>query len=61
MLCTIVIEVVGPSVEGLGNFVVKTERINPAAPGAVTGTQTYVSFLSSLLKAHGRGRGLHFC
>ncbi len=55
------IEVHGPETPGYGSFVVKTERINPAPPGAVTGQQTYLSFLSSLLRAQGRGSGVHFC
>jgi aspartate dehydrogenase len=55
------IEVHGPETPGYGSFIVKTERINPAPPGAVTGQQTYLSFLSSLLRAHGRGSGVHFC
>lgn len=55
------IEVLGPEIENLGYFSVKVERINPAVLGAVTGTQTYDSFLSSLLQAKGRGPGLHFC
>ena len=36
-------------------------RTNPAKHGAVTGSATYVSFLSSMLKAHGKGKGVHFC
>lgn len=42
-------------------FKVTTVRYNPAKPGAVTGNATYASFLSSLLLAHGRGNGVHFC
>jgi hypothetical protein len=38
-----------------------TRRYNPAAKGAVTGDATYASFMSSILDAHGRGSGLHFC
>jgi hypothetical protein len=60
-VATLEIEVRGPEVEGLGSFLVRVERINPAIPGAVTGTQTYDSFLSSLLRAKDRGPGLHFC
>lgn len=57
----IVIEAVGPETTGYGSFVVRTERTNPAPPGAVTGVQTFLSFLASLLRAHGRGGGFHFC
>lgn len=57
----IVIEVHGPETPGYGSFVVKTERDNPAPPGAVTGQQTFISFLASLLRAHGSGSGFHFC
>lgn len=57
----IVIEAVGPETPGYGSFIVKTERTNPAPPGAVTGQQTFLSFLASLLRAHGRGGGFHFC
>ena len=36
-------------IEGPGGYRVKTERLNPAVPGAVTGSMTFQSFLSSLL------------
>ena len=36
-------------------------RHNPAQHGAVTGSATLVSFVSSMLRANGRGRGIHFC
>jgi len=42
-------------------FSVHTSRYNPAKPGAVTGSATYVSFLSSLLRTQHRGCGVHFC
>jgi len=46
-------------------FHVSTTRHNPAAPGAVTGSATYHSFVASLdrlLDLHERGfDGLHFC
>jgi len=43
-------------------FRVSTERYNPAAVGAVTGSATYASFLSSVLLAHSRKSGLiHLC
>ena len=54
------IEVRGPT-SGEECFKVSTTRYNPAAVGAVTGNETYASFLSSLLVAHGRGSGVHFC
>jgi len=38
-----------------------TTRTNPAQHGAVTGSATYVSFLSSMLLARGKGAGVHFC
>ena len=50
------IEVTGPD-----GFHVATRRYNPAKNGAVTGSQTYGSFLMSLLQAGGKGSGLHFC
>jgi len=58
---TLEIEVTGPETPGYGEFKVVTVRSNPAPPGAVTGQATYGSFLSSLLRAHGRGKGFHFC
>lgn len=48
-------------VEGPNGFKVHTRRHNPAKKGAVTGDETYNSFLISLLKAGGQGEGLHFC
>jgi predicted dinucleotide-utilizing enzyme len=38
-----------------------TERINPAPPGAITGQATYISFLSSLYAAGGKGNGVFLC
>jgi len=55
------ITVFGPDRGNLGQFKVTTQRINPAQPGAVTGAATYISFLSSLMGAGGRGCGFHFC
>ena len=43
------------------NFSVKTVRSNPADPGAVTGSATYNSFLSSIMRAGGKGQGIHLC
>ncbi|XP_045583336.1 aspartate dehydrogenase domain-containing protein isoform X2 [Procambarus clarkii] len=54
------VEVTGPEIAGK-NFSVKTTRNNPADPGAVTGTATYASFLSSMVRAGGRGAGVHLC
>lgn len=58
----ILIEVKGPFNEQTQeDFSVTTERKNPSPPGSVTGQQTFVSFLSSLRRAYGRGNGFHFC
>lgn len=54
------VEVTGPQIAGR-NFTVKTTRNNPADPGAVTGSATYGSFLSSVVRAGGRGPGVHLC
>ncbi|KAG7162754.1 L-aspartate dehydrogenase-like, partial [Homarus americanus] len=54
------VEVTGPKIAGK-NFSVKTSRNNPADPGAVTGTATYSSFLSSMVRAGGHGPGVHLC
>jgi len=48
-------------IEGPNGFKVHTRRHNPAKKGAVTGDETYNSFLISLLKAGGQGAGFHFC
>lgn len=42
-------------------FHVHTVRRNPASVGAVTGSATYASFLSSIMGAHGKGPGVHLC
>jgi len=57
------VEVFGPTSSGPkeNQFTVKTERKNPASPGAVTGSATYASFVSSLLRVGGKGPGLHLC
>jgi predicted dinucleotide-utilizing enzyme len=57
----IVVEAVGPETPGFGSFIVKSERINPAPPGAVTGQQTFLSFLASLLRVNSATNGFHFC
>lgn len=36
-------------------------RYNPAKHGAVTGSATYDTFISSMMRATGRGGGIHFC
>ena len=54
------VEVTGPSKNGK-DFSVETVRRNPADPGAVTGSATYASFYSSLLRAMGKGKGMHLC
>ena len=46
---------------GENGFYVNTRRYNPAKKGAVTGDQTYFSFLSSLIEARGKGPGIQFC
>ena len=55
----VVVDVRGPG--GENGFRVVTERSNPAEKGAVTGTATFASFLSSMLLAGGRGAGMHLC
>jgi len=55
------VEVTGAANPGAPAFRCVTQRINPAAKGAVTGDATYASFMSSMLDAGGRGGGLHFC
>lgn len=42
-------------------FHCRTVRRNPAQSGAVTGSATYGSFLSSMLAAKGKGAGVHLC
>jgi aspartate dehydrogenase len=36
-------------------------RKSPAGAGAVTSSATFDSFLASMLRAHGKGTGMHFC
>ena len=55
------IELFGPTKPNGNRFSVKTVRCNPADPGVVTGSATYNSFLSSILRAHGKGAGVHLC
>lgn len=47
-------------IRGADGFIVKTQRINPAKKTAVTGAQTYYSFLESLLKCNGEESGIVF-
>lgn len=42
------VDVFGPG-EEQNQFTVKTVRLNPAKSGAITGSATYASFLSSML------------
>ncbi len=51
----------GPKRPDGSRLTVETVRKNPAAPGAVTGTATFNSFLSSIHRAQGKGSGLHLC
>jgi len=51
----------GPLLSNGRRLIVETVRKNPADPGAVTGTATFNSFLSSLRRAKGKGRGVHLC
>uniref|UniRef100_A0A0B7A0X2 Aspartate dehydrogenase domain-containing protein n=1 Tax=Arion vulgaris TaxID=1028688 RepID=A0A0B7A0X2_9EUPU len=56
------VELWGPGdISADGAFHCKTVRRNPAPFGAVTGTATYASFLSSLLNAKNKGLGVHLC
>ncbi|XP_064612812.1 aspartate dehydrogenase domain-containing protein-like [Liolophura sinensis] len=56
------VDVWGPGdIEKGTAFHCHTVRTNPAKVGAVTGSATYASFLSSMLRARGKGPGVHFC
>jgi aspartate dehydrogenase len=55
------VEVVGSAPGSESPCRITTTRINPAADGAVTGNATYASFFRSLMRAKGRGVGMHFC
>jgi len=55
------IEARGPIRPDGSSLSVITQRVNPAAPGAVTGSATYVSFVGSIMQANGRGDGVHLC
>ena len=49
----------GPKRADGSQFSCVTRRSSPAPPGAVTSKATYGSFLESLVRARGRGKGLH--
>eukprot|EP01138_Halocafeteria_seosinensis_P002486 gb/GECG01002543.1/.p1 GENE.gb/GECG01002543.1/~~gb/GECG01002543.1/.p1 ORF type:complete len:292 (+),score=34.02 gb/GECG01002543.1/:1-876(+) len=53
------IHVKGPSSDDSNQFSVQTTRVNPAQAGAVTGSATYGSFLSSLQRSRQLGNGIH--
>ncbi|XP_068108938.1 aspartate dehydrogenase domain-containing protein isoform X2 [Hyperolius riggenbachi] len=56
------IEVTGAKNEKTGQeFTVTTKRCNPAAPGHVTGSATFLSFWSSLLVCTGHGGRVYLC
>lgn len=56
------VDVLGPErTDGLPRFSVRTTRVNPAAVGAVTGKATLASFVSSMVRAVGKGSGYHIC
>jgi len=56
------VEVWGPGdIAGGTAFHVHTVRRNPSNLGRVTGSATYASFVSSMLRAHGKGSGVHLC
>ncbi|XP_070572511.1 aspartate dehydrogenase domain-containing protein-like [Ptychodera flava] len=56
------IDVTGPGDASKGQaFTVTTVRKNPAKVGEVTGSATFASFLSSLLRAKDMGAGVHLC
>jgi aspartate dehydrogenase len=61
MAHVITIDLRGPVRSDGSCFKVFTERINPAAPGAITGSATYAAFLASLIRAKGHGAGVILC
>lgn len=57
----IIIEAEGKANPETGQkFTIRVARSSPAPIGAVTSKATYGTFLESLLRARGRGRGVHF-
>ena len=48
------------NVKGRDGFEVNSLRVNPAKSGAVTGSQTFYSFLASVLKTKNLKKGLRF-
>uniref|UniRef100_T2MK18 Aspartate dehydrogenase domain-containing protein n=1 Tax=Hydra vulgaris TaxID=6087 RepID=T2MK18_HYDVU len=62
LACHIIeIDVVGPSNNNGDCFTVRTVRTNPSQSGAVTGNETYASFLQSVKRARCKGPGVHLC
>lgn len=55
------IEVTGPSLSPDKTFSVTTVRKNPASPGAVTGSATYKSFISSMKSWYYYFNGIILC
>lgn len=56
------IEISGPPNPQTGHaFTVNTVRKNPSTIGHVTGTATYGSFVESMIRAYGKGPGVHLC
>lgn len=56
------IDVHGVPVKDSGHsFHVHTVRRNPSVSGQITGSATLASFLSSMLRATGKGPGIHLC
>ena len=55
------IEVTGPRINEDDEFKVRTVRYNPCQMGAVTGSATYASFVNSMKRAFGKGKGVHLC
>jgi len=53
--------VIEVEVHGNAGFHTETQRVNPAAVGAVTGQATFGAIFSSLLSAVSKGPGIHLC
>jgi len=53
------VEALGPLRPDGSCLSVITQRTNPAAPGAVTGSATYVSFFGSMMRSGNMGNGVH--
>jgi len=52
--------VLGKPTAGGSQFRLALQRSSPSPIGAVTSKATYASFVESMRKSHGRGRGVHF-